>query len=86
MEFEWTILPGSTTLEILVKIQNMMDETRCIPEKFTGRILFMSMFNDMCGEISQNSVPILFGVRYGRNRIPSGKIISEIRIDGFADA
>ena len=29
MEFEWTIFPGFTTLQILAEIQNMMTELQC---------------------------------------------------------
>ena len=38
-EFEWNIFPGFTTLQLCGKGQT--------PETFTGRILFMSMFNDI---------------------------------------
>ena len=41
------IFPGFTTLEILNKIQNMMAALKCEPEQFQGRIIFMSMFNDI---------------------------------------
>ena len=47
MEFEWKIFPGFTTLQIIREIQNMMDEIQCDPEEFKGRIIFMSMFNDI---------------------------------------
>ena len=40
MEFEWNIFPGFATLQFL---SNMSTE----PEDFTGRIIFMSMFNDI---------------------------------------
>ena len=39
--------PGFTTLQILRKKQNMMDEIQCDPEEFTGRIICVSMFNDI---------------------------------------
>ena len=48
-EFEWSIFPALTTLEILQKIQENLDVDKSItknPEKIEGRILFMSMFND----------------------------------------
>ena len=45
-EFEWTICPGHTTMQILEEIQKMMDEMQCEPEPFTGLIIFMSMYND----------------------------------------
>ena len=47
MEFEWTIFPGFTTLQILAEIQNMMSEIQCKFEQFPGRIIFMSMYNDI---------------------------------------
>ena len=47
MEFEWKHFPGFTTLEILAEIQNMMTDIQCEPEQFPGRIIFMSMYNDI---------------------------------------
>ena len=44
MEFELTIFPGFTTLQVLTKIQNMMTEIQCEPEQFIGRNIFMSMY------------------------------------------
>ena len=47
MEFEWKIFPGFTTLQILAEIQNVMTEIKCEPEQFQGRIIIMSMCNDV---------------------------------------
>ena len=47
MEFQWNIFPGFTTLQILFEIQNMMTEVKCEPHQFQGRIIFMSMYNDI---------------------------------------
>ena len=47
MEFEWKIFRGFTTVAILNEIQQMMGELLCEPENFTGRIIFMSMYNDI---------------------------------------
>ena len=47
MELEWKIFPGFKTAAILKEIQNKMGELWCEPENFTGRIIFMSMFNDI---------------------------------------
>ena len=41
------IFPGFTVLGILDEIQKMMAELRCEPEQFQGRIIFMSMYNDI---------------------------------------
>ena len=43
MEFECNIFPGFTTLQILDEIQKMMTESKCEPEQFKGRLIFMSM-------------------------------------------
>ena len=47
MEFDWENLLGFTTLGILDEIQNMMTESKSEPEQFKGRIIFMSMHNDI---------------------------------------
>ena len=46
-EFEWNIFPGFTTLQLCGKINDLMSDLGQTPETFTGRILFMSMFNDI---------------------------------------
>ena len=46
-EFEWNIFPGFTTLQLCDKINDLPSDLGQTPETFTGRILFMSMFNDI---------------------------------------
>ena len=46
-EFEWNIFPGFTTLQLCGKINDLLSDFGQTPETFTGRILFMSMFNDI---------------------------------------
>ena len=46
MEFEWNIFPGFTTLQLVQEIQKLMNKVS-EPEPFQGRLLFMSMFNDI---------------------------------------
>ena len=46
-EFEWNIFPGFTTLQLCDKVSNLLSSLGQTPESFTGRILFMSMFNDI---------------------------------------
>ena len=36
-----------TTLQILQQIQKLMRELNCEQERFPGRIIFMSMYNDI---------------------------------------
>ena len=49
-EFEWNIFPGFDTLQLYGKVKDLLSRLGETPENFTGRILFMSMFNDIsCG-------------------------------------
>ena len=49
-EFEWNIFPEFDTLQLCGKVTDLLSRLRETPEHFTGRILFMSMFNDIsCG-------------------------------------
>ena len=53
-EFEWNIFPGFTTLQLCDQINNLLSSLGQTPEAFTGRILFMSMFNDISCEGKDN--------------------------------
>ena len=46
-EFGWKIVPGFTTLGILEEIQTFMKSIQCEPEHTNGRIIFMSMLDDI---------------------------------------
>ena len=46
MEFEWNIFTGFTTLQLINKVHEFMTKMGD-PSKFKGRIIFMSMFNDI---------------------------------------
>ena len=49
-EFEWNIFPGFDTLQFCGKVKGLLSRSGETPGNFTGRILFMSMFNDIsCG-------------------------------------
>ena len=47
MEFEWNTFPGFTTLQFSHKVQELLLRLNERPENFSGRIIFMSMFNDI---------------------------------------
>ena len=47
IEFDWNIFPGFTTLQLSHKVQELLLRLGETPENFTGRIIFMSMFNDI---------------------------------------
>ena len=49
-EFEWNIFPGFDKLQLCDKVTDLLSRLGETPAKFTGRILFMSMSNDIsCG-------------------------------------
>ena len=53
MEFEWNIFPGFTTLQLVERVQKFMNKM-VKPNQFQGRIIFMSMFNDIIWENEDN--------------------------------
>ena len=54
LEFEWNIFPGFTTLQLCNKVQEFMSKMSEKTEEFTGRIIFMSMFNDISWRSQDN--------------------------------
>ena len=62
-EFEWNIFPGFTTLQLCDKISNLLSDLGQTPETFTGRILFMSMFNDISCDRYDNKDECLANAR-----------------------
>ena len=52
MEFEWNIFPGFITVYV-DKIQEFMNKMS-EQEQFQGRIIFMSMFNDITWGFKDN--------------------------------
>ena len=53
-EFEWNIFPGFTTLQLCGQVTDPLSRLGETPETFTGRILFMSMFNDISCDKKDN--------------------------------
>ena len=53
MEFEWNIFQGFTTLQLVDEVQKFMSKMG-EPEQFQGRIIFMSMFNDISWGSKEN--------------------------------
>ena len=56
MEFEWNIFPGFNTLQVSQEVQELLLRLNETPENFTGRIIFMSMFNDISWGSRDNKV------------------------------
>ena len=53
MEFEWNIFPGFTTLQLCNKVHEFMSKMGD-PSELKGRIIFMSMFNDILWRSEDN--------------------------------
>ena len=50
MEFAWNTVPGFNTLQLSEEVKRLRFRFNETPEHFTGRMVFMSMFNDIsCG-------------------------------------
>ena len=54
MEFEWNIFPGFLTLQLVDEVRKFLSKMSEEPEEFTGRIIFMSVFNDIIRRINDN--------------------------------
>ena len=53
-ELEWNIFPGFDTLQLCDKVKSLLSRLGETPENCRGRILFMSMFNDILCEKKGN--------------------------------
>ena len=62
-EFEWNIFPGFTELQFWGKVTHLLSNLGETPETFTGRILFMSMFNDISCHSKNNKEECLANAR-----------------------
>ena len=62
-EFEWNIFTGFTTLQLCGKVNDLLSDLGEAPETFTGRILFMSMFNDISCDRKGNKEECLANAR-----------------------
>ena len=62
-EFEWNIFPGFTTLQLCGKVNDLLSDLGETPETFAGRILFMSMFNDISCDRKGNKEECLANAR-----------------------
>ena len=63
-EFGWNIFPGFTTLQLCDKISDLLSYLGQTPATFTGRILFMSMFNDISCDRNDNKDECLKNADY----------------------
>ena len=76
MDFEWNIFPGFNTLQLSEEVKRILLRLNETPENFTGRILFMSMFNDIsCGSrdnekecLTKAKLVSLYARRFGKGQ------------------
>ena len=54
MEFEWNIVPGITTVQLCNRVQEVLSKMSKQPEEFTGRLIVLSMFNDISWGFKDN--------------------------------
>ena len=75
MGFEWNIFPGSSTLELVREVQKFMSKM-CDPDQFQGRIIFMSMFNDIIWGYKDNETECIANSTFVSSfakRFPAGR-------------
>ena len=53
-EFEWNLFPGFDALQLYGKVKDLLSSLGETPEIFTGRLPFMSMFNDISCDKKDN--------------------------------
>ena len=76
MEFEWNILPGFNILQLSDEVKSLLYRLGETPENFTGKILFVSMFNDIsCGRkdneqecLANSRLVSLYARRFGKGQ------------------
>ena len=75
-EFEWNIFPGFTTLQLCSKVTDLLSRLGETPATVTGRILFMSMFNNISCDKKNNEeecvanakVVSIFAKKFGKGQ------------------
>ena len=76
MEFEWNIFPGFNTVQLSDEVKSLRYRSGETPENVTGRILFMSTFNDIsCGTkdnekecLANAKLVSLYATRFGKGQ------------------
>ena len=63
MEFEWHIFTGFTTLQLVREVQEFLSKMSIQPEEFTGRNIFMSVFNDFSWRSKDNEQECELGAK-----------------------
>ena len=75
MEFEWNIFPGFTALQVDHKVQEFINKMGDSAQ-FQGRIIFMSMFNDIIWRTTDNEQECIANATFVSlfaKRFPAGR-------------
>ena len=80
-EFEWNIFPGFTSLQLCDKISNLLSSLGQSPETFTGRILFMSMFNDISCDRYDNKDECLKKAEFAKTFAKDLELVNGLSLD-----
>ena len=73
MDFEWNIFPRFNTLQLSDEVKSLLLKLGETPENFTGRIIFMSMFNDIsCGSRDNEKMHVKCQSRFSESFIGPG--------------
>ena len=79
--FEWNIFPGFTSLQLCDKISNLLSSLGQTPETFTGRILFMSMFNDIFCDRKDNKEECFKNAEFVKTFAKDLELINGLSLD-----
>ena len=80
-EFEWNIFPGFTTLQLCDRISDLLSSLGQTPESFTGRILFMSMFNDIFCDRYDNKDECLKNAEFVKTFAKDLELVNGLSLD-----
>ena len=75
MEFEWNIFPRFTTLQLVGEVEKFMNKMSD-PAQYQGRVIFMSMFNDIAWGTKDNEQECIVNatlVSLFAKRFPAGR-------------
>ena len=75
-ELEWKIFPAIIALGLFEQIQNLLTNLQCEPEHVKGRIIFMSMFNDIVWDAKGNKELVNTIHRQLRNMLANALAVS----------
>ena len=80
-EFKCDIFPGFTSLQLCDKINNLLSSVKQSSKTFTGRILFMSMFNDISCDKYDKKVECLKNAEFVKTFAKDLELVNGLSLD-----